>query len=162
MFAMITFQLQCCGLNSPQDYNYLSFVPQSCCAPNTDICTYLSNAYPNGCTTVLRQSIGSASSIFGITGFSVAGVLVRNKWETIFDSQNKNESNQNCSFIFSWSASSFPVVWWTTFATVQEGRHIKWKTIFRNENKTNNIISVVHILKSIYMHSSHSDCSFFQ
>ncbi|XP_015604405.1 CD63 antigen isoform X2 [Cephus cinctus] len=96
--------LECCGLNSPLDWNHTGLfpgnnLPDSCCSeiPSTDKCDSNSvNVYPNGCMNILRDTIENNALILGSVGIGIAliqliGVIfacclarsIRREYETV-------------------------------------------------------------------------------
>lgn len=71
------WQLQCCGVRSPSDYNG-NPIPASCCKENdnnNNTCS-VSNTYSNGCVEVLKDMLKFAGTVFGSVAIAIAGVEV--------------------------------------------------------------------------------------
>ncbi|XP_070504035.1 tetraspanin-6-like [Chironomus tepperi] len=70
MIEMIQENLECCGLNSPSDYNYQN-IPLSCCTKESRACT-IENAFKIGCKTHLKDSIQTSGQTISLLCIATA------------------------------------------------------------------------------------------
>ncbi|XP_076753924.1 tetraspanin 6 isoform X1 [Xylocopa sonorina] len=71
---LVQSTLQCCGIDSPMDFDKLGPIPWSCCnKPEGDTCSANESAQ-EGCVQAIKDALNTAGTILGSIAIAVAGV----------------------------------------------------------------------------------------
>ena len=102
MIEMIQENLECCGLNSPSDYNYQN-IPLSCCTKDSRACT-IQNAFKIGCKTHLKDSIQSSGHTISFLCLATAAFEVNfNSYYNFFKTKiNVSKMKFSAGCCYSW------------------------------------------------------------
>ncbi|XP_017791370.1 PREDICTED: CD63 antigen-like isoform X2 [Habropoda laboriosa] len=72
---VVQASLQCCGIDSAQDYISRNIaVPWSCCGEQQDKTCSVENSYNSGCVKSLKAALSTAGNILGGVAIGIAGV----------------------------------------------------------------------------------------